>query len=277
MAEAGWYPDPAGSDGIRYFDGSGWTEHVRRPDPPKPAYLTMPPPPMPDPPPRRPPVQRPAPMPEAVAPSAPPPRTPEPPPRAAPDPLPSHGVSPRPSRWRAWHVAVALVVGLVLGLTIGGSGKKSASPRAAGSTTTLATGSASGAAFSPATTSAASTVTGAPSTSTTKPTTPTHAATSTSASAATSLLTVIGSGTKSTTKFKVSRSDWNLHWSYDCTSVAGKRNFQVFVYGSTGSLPGDLVNQQGAKGSDVQNYHDGPGTFYLQINSECSWSVTATQ
>ncbi len=25
---AGWYADPAGSGGLRYWDGSGWTEHV---------------------------------------------------------------------------------------------------------------------------------------------------------------------------------------------------------------------------------------------------------
>ena len=25
---AGWYPDPAGSDGLRYWDGRQWTEHT---------------------------------------------------------------------------------------------------------------------------------------------------------------------------------------------------------------------------------------------------------
>jgi hypothetical protein len=29
MAEAGWYDDPTGVAGLRYFDGSSWTEHVR--------------------------------------------------------------------------------------------------------------------------------------------------------------------------------------------------------------------------------------------------------
>jgi hypothetical protein len=35
MVAAGWYPDPAGSGGMRYFDGTSWTEHVdARPQPP---------------------------------------------------------------------------------------------------------------------------------------------------------------------------------------------------------------------------------------------------
>jgi hypothetical protein len=31
MADAGWYDDPRG-DGLRWWDGSGWTEHVRAGD-----------------------------------------------------------------------------------------------------------------------------------------------------------------------------------------------------------------------------------------------------
>jgi uncharacterized protein YxjI len=39
----GWYPDPAGSGGTRWWDGQGWTEHVQQPAPPPPA-ATVPPP-----------------------------------------------------------------------------------------------------------------------------------------------------------------------------------------------------------------------------------------
>lgn len=40
---AGWYPDPALAPGdpsgrLRYWDGSGWTEHVHAPQPPAPTY-----------------------------------------------------------------------------------------------------------------------------------------------------------------------------------------------------------------------------------------------
>jgi uncharacterized protein YxjI len=32
----GWYPDPAGSAGTRWWDGQGWTEHVQQATPPPP-------------------------------------------------------------------------------------------------------------------------------------------------------------------------------------------------------------------------------------------------
>ena len=37
-APAGWYPDPAGSGGQRYFDGVTWTGHFVPPPPPMPGY-----------------------------------------------------------------------------------------------------------------------------------------------------------------------------------------------------------------------------------------------
>jgi hypothetical protein len=41
------------------------------------------------------------------------------------------------------------------------------------------------------------------------------------------------------------------------------------------SLSNTGVNQLGKSGSDVNHYHTG-GSFYLTINSECSWTVTVT-
>jgi uncharacterized protein YxjI len=47
----GWYADPAGSGGTRWWDGQGWTEHVQRPAPPPPPPSVAAPPPPPPPPP----------------------------------------------------------------------------------------------------------------------------------------------------------------------------------------------------------------------------------
>jgi hypothetical protein len=90
------------------------------------------------------------------------------------------------------------------------------------------------------------------------------------------LLDLTGTGTKTTQKFTAA-SDWDLSWSYDCNSSLGNTgNFIVSIYNGDGSLSTDNqeVNQLGAKGADVEHYHTG-GTFYLEVNSECSWHVTA--
>ena len=89
------------------------------------------------------------------------------------------------------------------------------------------------------------------------------------------LLKLSGSGTKSTQKFTAG-GDWDLNWSYDCSSFGYKGNFQVFVYNGDGSMSfsNSGVNQLGMSDSGVEHYHNG-GTFYLEVNSECSWKIDA--
>src|SRR6478736_4160199 len=44
LPEAGWYPDPAGGDGTRWWDGKGWTDHIRPgTDPAAPTAASSPP------------------------------------------------------------------------------------------------------------------------------------------------------------------------------------------------------------------------------------------
>jgi hypothetical protein len=89
------------------------------------------------------------------------------------------------------------------------------------------------------------------------------------------LLKLSGSGTKSTQKFTAG-GDWDLNWSYDCSSFGYKGNFQVFVYNGDGSMSfsNSGVNQLGMSDSGIEHYHSG-GTFYLTVNSECSWKIDA--
>ena len=88
------------------------------------------------------------------------------------------------------------------------------------------------------------------------------------------LLDISGSGSKTTESFTAA-SAWNLTYSYDCSNFGGRGNFQVFIYNGDGSMSfsNSGVNQLGASGSDTDYYHTG-GTYYLEVNSECSWHIT---
>ncbi len=89
------------------------------------------------------------------------------------------------------------------------------------------------------------------------------------------LIDLPGSGSKQTQKFTAA-GDWDLEWSYDCSSFGQQGNFIVTVYNNDGSmsLENSAVSQLGKNSTDVQHYHKG-GIFYLDISSECSWHVTA--
>lgn len=87
------------------------------------------------------------------------------------------------------------------------------------------------------------------------------------APASTVVLKESGHGIKSTVTFTVN-GDWDLKYSYDCTSFGFAGNFIV-----TGPTLADYyVNELGKKGSDVTHLHDG-GKLHLNINSECSWKI----
>ncbi|MEE4544862.1 hypothetical protein V2S66_23210 [Streptomyces sp. V4-01] len=83
------------------------------------------------------------------------------------------------------------------------------------------------------------------------------------------VLTESGHGIKTTAKFTV-HGDWDLHYTYDCTSFGFQGNF-IVTTGGTG-FPDPLANEIGKKGTDITHQHDG-GTLYLDVNSECSWTV----
>jgi hypothetical protein len=79
-----------------------------------------------------------------------------------------------------------------------------------------------------------------------------------------------GSGIHSTETFYVN-SEWMLEWSYDCSNFGNEGNFIVTVSGDTDAV---AVNQLGSGDSGIEYMHAG-GNVYLEINSECSWTVKA--
>ena len=86
------------------------------------------------------------------------------------------------------------------------------------------------------------------------------------------LLNISGSGTKTTQKFTAS-GDWDLVWTYNCAAFGDGGNFIVDVKNGDGTDSDNQgVNQLGAKGSDTEHFHV-PGTFYLEVTSECSWTI----
>lgn len=93
------------------------------------------------------------------------------------------------------------------------------------------------------------------------------------AAAFTTLLDVTGAGIKTTETFTVGNT-WDMPWSYDCSGAGGRGNFIVTVMAADGHGSRNAgTNQLGASGQDTEHFHVG-GTFYLEINSECSWHVT---
>ncbi len=83
-----------------------------------------------------------------------------------------------------------------------------------------------------------------------------------------------GSGQATTMTFTVPAS-WDLVWTYDCSNFGDSGNFQVYVYGSDGTLDfqANGPNQLGPNGKGTEYYHADPGSKYLEVNSECDWSV----
>lgn len=84
-----------------------------------------------------------------------------------------------------------------------------------------------------------------------------------------------GSGIKNTETFQVSSREWRINWETSNENIAGI--FQVLVYDANGSnqMPVSIpVNAQGV-GSDTTYIREGPGAFYLEINSaNVDWKIT---
>jgi hypothetical protein len=93
-----------------------------------------------------------------------------------------------------------------------------------------------------------------------------------------------GPGGETTEVFTV-QGDWDLHWSYDCSSSLGNQypkldqcDFSLTVKQLSDcqvSPENQGIAQHGVPDHGVVHYHTG-GTFYFLVDSYGSWTVTVT-
>jgi hypothetical protein len=80
-------------------------------------------------------------------------------------------------------------------------------------------------------------------------------------------------GNKTTKLFTPQGKDWDLQWSFDCTSLGDSGNFSARVMRQGGgALENAVVEKINDHDSGTEHYHQG-GTLYLQVVSECQWTV----
>ena len=87
------------------------------------------------------------------------------------------------------------------------------------------------------------------------------------------LLQLSGSGTKKTQVFATGDS-WMLYYTYDCSDFGYKGNFMVTEY-TDGTMADMPVNELGKNGDSSTPVYDA-GKHYLEIDSECNWTVKVT-
>jgi hypothetical protein len=171
--------------------------------------------------------------------------------------------------WPARHKVLTGILGIlglfvIIGIAAGASGGGSSQ-----SSATSATGSPGAETSTASVTPQATIASSAPAEAPSPTPTPTHTQAPPKPSAHT-VATFSGSGQENTPKFTVTDT-WKLKYSFDCSSFGQSGNFQVYEDG--GSDFSLSVNDLAiSKSSSTYAYGDA-GTHYLQINSECSWSV----
>lgn len=101
-------------------------------------------------------------------------------------------------------------------------------------------------------------------------------AASTPAAPAGPVLSFTGNGTKQSQNFTVTHDQWTIAYTYDCNAaLSGQGNFQIYLYQADGTPADAPVNELGVSGGSSTTEH-GAGSYYLEVNSECTWTVTVT-
>jgi hypothetical protein len=92
------------------------------------------------------------------------------------------------------------------------------------------------------------------------------------------LANITGSGIRSTRQFTVGSvaREWAIAWAFNCGSQ-GSGIFNYFVEEGTQPNIHDFgPNQLGVSNSGAEYYYD-TGTFNLEVDSACNWSIKASE
>jgi hypothetical protein len=189
-------------------------------------------------------------------------------------------------RHRVRNILLASLAGLVLlfiGVAIGSAGAAQSKPAA---TPTVAVTAAAAAPTVTVTRRAAATPTvtvtrtataAAPAAAAPAPASSPHPAAASSV-----LISMSGSGIRDSAPFVVNSSSVTARYSYDCSSAGGEGNFIAdLISGSPSSGNYDdesIANELGSGGSQTTMVYpqDVGSSYHLEVNSECSWSITLT-
>lgn len=87
--------------------------------------------------------------------------------------------------------------------------------------------------------------------------------------AATTVATFSGSGIQNTAAFTVTPT-WRLDYSFDCSNFGQSGNFLILEDGSYGAMD---VNELAFTKSGTSYAYNDAGKHYIEVDSECSWSV----
>jgi hypothetical protein len=81
-------------------------------------------------------------------------------------------------------------------------------------------------------------------------------------------------GNKTTKLFTPQGADWTLQWSFDCAGLGDSGNFRAKIMRQGGGALAS-VEKINDHDSGTEHYHQA-GTFYLEVVSECQWTVRVT-
>lgn len=94
------------------------------------------------------------------------------------------------------------------------------------------------------------------------------------APAATTLLSIEGTGFKTSEPFQASGDSVDVTYDYTCTA---ENSFTLNFYGTSSSplLPEILASEFGTSGSSTttENLNGAAGPFTVEVDSQCEWSV----